>query len=156
LVHLQGHACCFGDLEISREVVNLTPRSRKRALNGNLSIFLSRVIRGRLIDDDVLVRRNCQPNEDLKSSAMAMLVAWSNNGYAASRNALIVCFQPLDLFQYQLVRRWRWLGTFEGNFWGDLHLGPSGDTICFPCQSASGRMVASGNVLSQPQSEHKS
>jgi hypothetical protein len=51
-----------------------------------------------MIDNDVLVRRNRQPNMDLKSGAMAMLVAWSNNGYAASRNALIVGFQTLDLF----------------------------------------------------------
>jgi hypothetical protein len=42
-----------------------------------------------MIDNDVLVRRNRQPNVDLKSGAMAMLVAWSNNGYAASRNALV-------------------------------------------------------------------
>jgi hypothetical protein len=29
---------------------------------------------------------------------MAMLLAWRNNGYTTSRDALIVGFQPFDLF----------------------------------------------------------
>jgi hypothetical protein len=82
---------------LSRQVVNLTPSGRKRILNRYLSKFLSCLIGSRMIDDDVLMRWNSQPNANLKSSAMAVLVAWSDNGYAASRNALIVCFQPLDL-----------------------------------------------------------
>ena len=90
---------------------------------------MSCFIGGRMIDNDVLVRRNRQPNVDLKSGAMAMLVAWCYNGYTASRYALIVCFQSFDLFQYHLARSRRWLRTFEGNFWVDLHFGPSGASI---------------------------
>jgi hypothetical protein len=108
---------------------------------------MSCFIGGRMIDNDVLVRRNRQPNVDLKSGAMAMLVAWSYNGNTASRYALIVCFQSFDLFQYHLARSRRWLRTFEGNFWVDLHFGPS-DVSMIPCQSACSRMVAAGNVRS--------
>ncbi len=63
----------------------------------------------RMINNDVVVRRNRQPNVDLKSSAMAMLVAWRDNGYSASRDASIVGFQPFDLFYYLVPRRKRWL-----------------------------------------------
>jgi hypothetical protein len=83
---------------LSRKVVNLTPSRRESVPNRCLSVFMSRFIGSRMIDNDVLVRRDRQPNVDLKSVAMAVLVAWSDNGYAASRNALIVCLQPLDLF----------------------------------------------------------
>jgi hypothetical protein len=36
------------------------------------------------------VRRNGQPNVDLKSGAVAMLMAWRDYGYAATCNTLIV------------------------------------------------------------------
>jgi hypothetical protein len=107
---------------------------------------MSWVIGSRMVHNDVLVRRNRQPNVDFKSGAMTMLVTWSNNGYAAPRNALIVCFQSFDLFKYRLARsRWRF-GAFEANFWSDLHFGPFAQYD--PCQSACGRMVAPGNVRS--------
>ena len=35
---------------------------------------------------------------DLESGAMAMLMAWRDNGYTTSRDALIVSFQPFHLF----------------------------------------------------------
>jgi len=64
------------------------PRS---ILNRDLSMFMPRVISSRISDNDVFVRWDRQPNVDSKSHAMTMLVAWSDNGYAASRNALIMC-----------------------------------------------------------------
>jgi len=51
-----------------------------------------------MIDDDILVRWKRNPDVDLESGAMAMLMARRDNGYAASRDALIVSFQPFDLF----------------------------------------------------------
>ena len=50
-----------------------------------------------MIYNDVFMRRYSQPDVDLKPDAMPMLVTWSDNRYAASRNAFIVRLQPLDL-----------------------------------------------------------
>ena len=79
-----------------RQGVNLTPSGRECVLDRYLCMFLPCLIGSRMVDDDVFVRRNRQPDMDFKSGAMAMLAAWSDNGYAASRNPLIVCLQPLD------------------------------------------------------------
>jgi hypothetical protein len=78
--------------------VNLTSNSRESVLDRDLNVFVPCVVDRRMIDNDVLVQRNGQPNVDLKASAVAMLVAWCNNGYAASGDALIVGLQPFDLF----------------------------------------------------------
>jgi hypothetical protein len=69
---------------------------------------------------------------DRESSAMAMLMAWCDDGYTTSCDPLIVGFQPFDLFQYRLPRRRRWLGTFEGDLWCYLHfipVSPSRSTV---------------------------
>jgi hypothetical protein len=94
-------------------------------------MFVPRVVNMRMIDDDIFVRRKRNPNMDLESGAMTMLMARRNNGYATSRDAPIVSFQPLDLFQYRLARRGRWLGAFEGDLWCYLHYVPVfAVTIC--------------------------
>src|SRR5665213_2477517 len=77
----------------NRKCVNLTTRSRESVLDRDLNVFVSCVVDRRMIDHDALVRRNRQPNVNLESGAMTMLVAWCDNGYATSRDALIVDFQ---------------------------------------------------------------
>jgi len=57
---------------------------------------------------------------------MAMLVARRDDRYATSRDALMMSFQPSDLFQYRLAHRRQWLGAFEGDLWCYLHSGPDG------------------------------
>lgn len=78
--------------------VNLTPGGRESVPDRDFNVFVPRVVNMRLVDDDIFVRRKRKPNVDLESSAMAMLNAWRDNGYATSRDALIVSFQPFDLF----------------------------------------------------------
>ena len=104
--------------------VNLTPGDRESVPDRDFNVFVPRVVNRRLVDDDIFVRWKRKPNMDLESGAMAMLMAWRDNGYATSRDALIVSFQPFDLFQYCLARRWRWLGAFEGDLWCYLHSVP--------------------------------
>jgi hypothetical protein len=48
--------------------------------------------RFRETDNDVFIRRNGQPNVDLKAGAMAMLMARRDYGYAATCNTFIVRF----------------------------------------------------------------
>jgi hypothetical protein len=74
---------------------DLTPNSRKSVLYRYLSMFMSRVMRRRLIDDDVFVRRKRQADVDLKSGTMAMLVARRDHFNAATGNTMIVGFQSL-------------------------------------------------------------
>jgi hypothetical protein len=75
--------------------IDLTPNSRESVLYRYLSMFMSRVMRRRLIYDDVFVRRKRQPDVDLKSGTMAMLVAWRDQFNAATGNTMIVGFQSL-------------------------------------------------------------
>jgi hypothetical protein len=78
--------------------VNLTPGVRESVPDRDFDVFVPRVVNTSMVDDDIFVRRKRKPNMDLESGAMAMLVARRDNGYATSRDALIVSFQPFDLF----------------------------------------------------------
>ena len=60
---------------LSRKVVDLTPSGRESVLNRHLGMFMPWVIGGRMINNDVLMRRYSQPNFDLKPDAMTMLGA---------------------------------------------------------------------------------
>jgi hypothetical protein len=53
-------------------------------------MFVACVIRACLVDDDVLVRRNRQPDVDLKPDAVAMLVAGCDHLDAAAGNPVIM------------------------------------------------------------------
>ena len=77
--------------------VYLTPGACESVPDRDVEIFVSCVGR-RMIDDDIFVRWNRQPNMDLESGAMPMLMAWRDNGYSTSGDALIVGFQPFNLF----------------------------------------------------------
>ena len=78
--------------------VNLTPGDRESVPDRDFNVFVPRVVNMQMVNDDIFVRRKRQPNMDLESGAMAMLVARRDNGYATSRDALIVSFQPFNLF----------------------------------------------------------
>jgi hypothetical protein len=99
----------------------LTPGDRERVLDRDFDVFVPRVVTMRMVDDDIFVRWKRKPDIDLESGAMAMLMAWRDNGDAASRDALIVGFQPFDLFRYQFKRNGRGRRAFEGNLWCYLH-----------------------------------
>jgi hypothetical protein len=78
--------------------VNLTPGVRESVPDRDFEMFVPRVVNMRMIDDDIFVRRKRDPNMDLESGAVAMLIARRNIRYATSRDAPIVSFEPFDLF----------------------------------------------------------
>ena len=78
--------------------VNLTPGDRESVPDRDFNVFVPRVVNRRLVDDDIFVRWKRKPNMALESGAMAMLMAWCDDGYTTSRDPLIVGFQPFDLF----------------------------------------------------------
>jgi hypothetical protein len=53
-----------------------------------------------LIHHDVFARRNRQPNVDLKSGAVAMLVTGCDHFHAATCDTMIMGFQPLYFTHY--------------------------------------------------------
>jgi len=58
-------------------------------------MFVPCVIGAYVSHNNVLVRWNRQPNVDLKSDAVAMLVTGSDHLHAATCNALVLSFQSL-------------------------------------------------------------
>ena len=78
--------------------VNLTPGDREGVLYRNFDTFVSCVVERRTVDDDIFMRRERKPDVNLEAGAMAMLMTWRDNGYTTSCDALIVSFQPFDLF----------------------------------------------------------
>jgi hypothetical protein len=70
----------------------LTPGSSESVLNRYLGMFVPCIIRRCIINNDVFVRRYCQPNVDLKSAAVTVLMAWSDYGDAATSDTFIVRF----------------------------------------------------------------
>jgi hypothetical protein len=63
-------------------------------------MFVSCVIGACVGHNNVLVRWNRQPNVDLKSDAVAMLVTGSDHLHAATCDALVMILQPLYFIQY--------------------------------------------------------
>ena len=51
-----------------------------------------------MVGHDIFMRWNGQPNMNLKTGAVAVLVAGRDHGYATCRDVFIVDFQPFDFF----------------------------------------------------------
>jgi len=83
-----------------RKIIELAPGISKRILDRGLGMFVPWIMRRCMVDDDVSVWRNCEPDMNLEAGAVAMLVAWGDDLHAATRNALCMCFQPVYFAQY--------------------------------------------------------
>jgi hypothetical protein len=80
---------------LRRQGIDLTPRSRESILDCHLSILVPCVIAACVVHHNVLVWWNRQPNVDLKSDPVAMVVTGSDHLHAATCNALVMSFQSL-------------------------------------------------------------
>ena len=78
----------------------MTPKRCEGVPDRHLGMFVSRIAGPGLVDDDIFVRRHRQPDVDLKSGAMAMLLARRDHVDAATGNSVIVGFKPLAFTQY--------------------------------------------------------
>jgi hypothetical protein len=72
------------------QVIDLTPCGREGVFDGYSSMFAPCFVSACMVHHDVLVRGNRQPNVDLKSDPVAMLVTGSDHLYAAACNALVM------------------------------------------------------------------
>jgi hypothetical protein len=77
-----------------REVIDLPSSGGKRILDRYLDMFVPCILRRRVVDENVFVRRNCKPDMDLKPGTVMVLLTRRDHGYAASDDAMIVFLQP--------------------------------------------------------------
>jgi hypothetical protein len=79
-------------MPLSSKTVELSLSQRKRILYRDLGVFRFGVLRGWSIDDNFVVRRDRNPNMDLKTRPVTMLMARRDDRYAATRDVPIVGF----------------------------------------------------------------
>jgi hypothetical protein len=79
-------------LFLLREIVELTSSGGKCVFDRHLNMFVSAVVRRRVIDYNVLVRRNRNRNVDTVSTAVTVFVTGCNYSNVASNDVAIVLF----------------------------------------------------------------
>ncbi len=116
----------FGSLLIrSRQVIDLPSSRGERILDGYLNMLMPCILRRRVVDDNVFVRRNGKPDMDLEPGTVTMLVTGRYHSYAASDDVMIVLLQPVYLMSNYGTHSLRRLGSFERHFQWDLQNGLS-------------------------------
>jgi hypothetical protein len=76
-----------------REVIDLPSSGGKRILDRYLNMFVPCILRRRVVDENVFVRRNCKPDMDLKPGTVTVLLTRCDHSYAASDDVMIVFLQ---------------------------------------------------------------
>jgi len=84
-------------------------------------MFVSIVVRRRVIDYDVFMRRNRKRNVDTESGTVTVLVAGCDYSYMASNDMAIVLFQPLHFAFDRSAHRRRRIASFRIHLQWDLH-----------------------------------
>jgi hypothetical protein len=79
-------------LFLPQEIVELPSGGGKRVFDCHLNMFVSAVVRRRVIDYNVLVRRNRKRNVDTESTAVTVFVTGCNYSDVASNDVAIVLF----------------------------------------------------------------
>jgi len=98
------------------EVIDLPSSGGKRIFDGYLNMLVPCVVRRRVVDDNIFVRRNCKPDMDLEPRTVTMLPARRDHSHAASDNAMIVFLQPVYLTIDYGARGLRRLDSFIRHF----------------------------------------
>ena len=108
-----------------REIIYLPSSRGKRILDRYLNMLVPCILRRRVVDENVFVRRNCKPDTDLEPGTVTVLLTRRDHSYAASDDAMIVFLQPVYLMIDYGARGLRRLGSFERHLQWDLHNGLS-------------------------------
>jgi hypothetical protein len=102
-------------------MVELPSGGRKRVFDRDLNMFVSVVVRRRVVDYDVFVRRDRKRNMDMKSAVMTVFVTRCDYSYVASNDVAIVLFQPLHFAFDRSAHRRRRIASFRIHLQWDLH-----------------------------------
>ena len=108
-----------------REAIDLPSSGGKRILDRHLDMFVPCILRRRVVDENVFVRRNCKPDMDLEPGTVTVLLTRRDHSYAASDDAMIVFLQPVYLTIDYGAHSLRRLGSFKRHLQWDLHNGLS-------------------------------
>ena len=108
-----------------REVINLASSGGKRILDRYLNMFVLCILRRRVVDENVFVRRNCKPDMDLEPGTVTVLVTRRDHSCAASDDAMIEFLQPIYLLIDYGAYSLRRLDSFEHHFQWNLYNGLS-------------------------------
>jgi hypothetical protein len=76
-----------------REVIDLPSSGGKRILDRYLNMFVPCILRRRVVDENVFVRRNCKPDMDLKRATVMVFMTRCDHSYTASDDVMIVFLQ---------------------------------------------------------------
>jgi len=99
-----------------REVIDLPSSRGECILNGCLNMLVPCILRRRVVDENVFVRRNGKPDMDTEPGTVTMLVTRRDHSHAASDNVMIVFLQPVYLIIDYSAHALRWLSSFERHF----------------------------------------
>ena len=88
-------------------------------------MFVPCILRRRVVDENVFVRRNCKPDMDLEPGTVTVLLTRRDHSYAASDDAMIVFLQPVYLTIDYGAHSLRRLGSFERHLQWNLRIGLS-------------------------------
>jgi hypothetical protein len=104
-----------------REIVELPSGRGKRVFDCHLNMLVSAVVRRRVIDYNVLVRRDRKRDVDTESAAVTVFVTGRNYSDVASDDVAIVLFQPFYFPLDRGAHRLRRLRSFKSYLQWNLH-----------------------------------
>jgi len=93
----------------------------KSVFDCHLNMFGPFVVRIRMIDYEVFVRRSGKRDVDMEPGAVMVFMARCDHSYAASNDVAIVVFQPLYFALDRSARRLRRIAPFKSHLQWDLH-----------------------------------
>ncbi len=108
-------------LFLLREIVELPSGGGKRIFDCHLNMLVSAVVRRRVIDYNVLVRRDRKRDMDTESAAVTVFVTGRNYSDVASDDVAIVLFQPFYFPLDRGAHRLRRLRSFKSYLQWNLH-----------------------------------
>jgi hypothetical protein len=104
-----------------REIVELPSGRGKRVFDCHLNMLVSAVVRRRVIDYNVLVRRDRKRDVDTESAAVTVFVTGRDYSDVASDDVAIVLFQPFYFPFDRGAHRLRQLRSFKSYLQWNLH-----------------------------------
>jgi hypothetical protein len=104
------------------KIIDLALGGRESVLDRDLGVLVALVVRLRVAYHYVFMLRHCQQDVDLKACSVPMVLARSDHGHPAGRDAMIVRFEPLE-FMLNARPNWiRWRASLESYLKRTLHL----------------------------------
>jgi hypothetical protein len=103
------------------QIVELATGGSECIFDRSFNMFVPVVVRRRVIDYNIFVRRNCNRDVDVEAATVAVLMAGCDHGHAASNDLVIVLFKSLYFTLNSNAHCFRRIGSFKSQLQRDLH-----------------------------------